>query len=109
MDITDEQKLARALLSGDYVGICAFSEPAIIARAVGEVAQKTGEHQRIIEESLSMVLDRNFEPLVVCRIIKTWLTDFRLSFDPERSIVFDRFHQLHGAFIVDRNSKFDSY
>ena len=47
------------------------------------------------------------EPAV--RILKTWLSTYKLPLDPNRLKTFDQFHEQFGKFIIDNTAIIQSY
>ena len=47
------------------------------------------------------------EPAV--RILKTWLSTYKLPLDPDRLETFDQFHEQFGEFILNNSAMINSY
>ena len=47
------------------------------------------------------------EPAV--RILKTWLSTYKLPLDPNRLKTFDQLHKQFGEFIIDNTATIESY
>jgi len=43
------------------------------------------------------------------RILKTWLSTYKLPLDPNRLKTFDQFHEQFGKFIIDNTEIIQSY
>ena len=109
MTLDDEQQLAWSLLSGNHIGLCMFADPETIALTVGKNISIGSNHHDMFEECLTILMDRGIDSLSIARILRTWLVDYGIKFNPETSKVFDRFHKVHGAFIVNAKEKFEKY
>jgi hypothetical protein len=48
---------------------------------------------QIISAAFSELLDRETDPMTISRVAKTWLTGYRLVFEPEWVERFDEFHR----------------
>ena len=67
-------------------------------------------------KAMSKVADQHIETVLEVfnseestRIVKTWLSNYRLPFDPDRLNSFDRFHNSLGRFITDNPERIRSY
>jgi hypothetical protein len=43
------------------------------------------------------------------RILKTWLSTYKLPLDPDRLKTFEQFHEQFGKFIIDNTATIKSY
>ena len=43
------------------------------------------------------------------RILKTWLSTYKLPLDPNRLKTFDQFHEQFGEFIINNTATIESY
>jgi hypothetical protein len=57
---------------------------------------------------LSTIMDL-FDKEQSVRILKTWLSTYRLPLDPDRLKTFDQFHEQFGKFIIDNTAIIKSY
>ena len=50
-----------------------------------------------------------FDKASAVRILKTWLSTYKLPLDPNRLKTFDQFHEQFGQFIIDNTAIINSY
>jgi hypothetical protein len=67
-----------------------------------------GAMSKIADQHLEIILDI-FNSEQATRIVKTWLSNYHLPFDPDRLKSFDRFHTSLGSFITDNPERIRSY
>ena len=102
--MTEDQQLMWDLLTVD---------PEKLAHRFGqelaELAKIRGRRQfnKRADEIMFYVMNNVYEPMSVIRIIKIWLSDYRLPFVPDRMESFERFHTNYGGLIhsLMRNGK----
>lgn len=56
----------------------------------------------LADDFVYYMLDR-FSHVDTCRVIKTWLTAYKLPIEPERIESFERFHINCGQYVVDNS------
>lgn len=73
-----------------------------------------GKRKRYV--AMFKTADRHFEMIMkmfcaedILRIVKTWLSHYKLPFDPNRLKTFDAFHSIYGKLIADNPSMIRSY
>jgi hypothetical protein len=62
---------------------------------------------QVISAAFSELLDRESDPMIIARVARTWLSRYRLMFEPEWVDRFDEFHRRVGQVIANeqiRNS-----
>jgi len=85
-------------------------------RAGREMLSVLNGGKRLRYKAMFKVADQHFETVLdvfdleeVTRIVKTWLSNYHLPFDPDRLNSFDRFHNSLGTFITDYPERIRSY
>lgn len=85
-------------------------------RAGREMLAALNSGKRPRYKAMSKIADRHIETVLdvfdleeSTRIIKTWLSNYHLPFDPERLNSFNRFHNSLGTFITDYPERIRSY
>ena len=85
-------------------------------RAGREMLSVLNGGKRLRYKAMFKVADQHFETVMQVfnseestRIVKTWLINYRLPFDPDRLDSFDRFHNSLGRFITDNPERIRSY
>jgi hypothetical protein len=85
-------------------------------RAGKEMLTVLNGGKRLRHKAMSKVADQHIETVLEVfnseestRIVKTWLSNYRLPFDPDRLNSFDRFHNSLGRFITDNPERIRSY
>jgi len=60
------------------------------------------------DKHLSTIMDL-FDKEQSVRILKTWLSTYKLPLDPDRLKTFEQFHEQFGKFIIDNTATIKSY
>ena len=88
-------------------------------------AHKAGEEMRLLlllgssrtrKSAMYKLADHHFNVIMAvfgreerCRIIKTWLTDYKLPFDASKITAFDKFHEIDSTWVLENANTIESY
>jgi hypothetical protein len=103
--LTKKQKLFWADLQG-RVGehVVKYGRPEEIAIAIGEELSRIHNKDEVnkkVDQYLNAIMDRNFPPVDVASIMRSWLTFYCLSIDPNKlTTSYYRFNQRYHRYIV---------
>jgi hypothetical protein len=102
--MTDDQQLAWDLLSGNHRKLAHLWGQELL-----ELSKKRGKKQfhARADECLSITLSWPVEAR--SRAVKTWLSTYRVPFDPGRMPHMDQFHKTTGDFVIQNARNITPY
>jgi hypothetical protein len=109
--LTKKQKLFWLDLQG-RVGdhVVQYGRPEEIAIVIGEELSRVNNNNDLnkrVDQYLNAIMDRNFPPVDVTSIMRSWLTFYCLSIDPNKLTTSQyRFNQRYRQYIRTNSKRF---
>jgi len=85
---------------GDHV--VRYGRPEEIASMIGEELGRVDDNDELnkrVDQYLSTIMDRDFPPIVVACILRSWLTFYSLSIIPSKLTSFSRFDRRYNQYL----------
>jgi hypothetical protein len=103
-----EEKLLVLLQGPSYYAHNSAKELKVLAMLSAKKRGKKTAFYKLANYHFDVIMDV-FNMEERCRILKTWLTDYELPFDPAKFSSFDKFHETHNKWILYNGQNIESY